>query len=121
MGAHNTIDTGIKCPICVNGTIIATTYMASSFDGLTRRFMDKEYKLGDKMEWWPPTHPKYAHWNDSNRKNSPQKKGIPTECCDSNCSHCNASYYVELKFDELHITKVVSHGPLADWPQEYSL
>ena len=63
MAAFNYLVLEVNCPACGQLTTLrAQTHMASDYDGDERgRFMNREYRLGERMWWFSEGSPDYRN------------------------------------------------------------
>lgn len=120
MGAYNWISVTDRCPACHrDATIRCQTHVASSYDGSTGRFMNREYRLGEKMRWWEETHPDYATWRVMGHRSPRPDSSHDEEACYSECTLCGARLYVVLRFHEASPIAVLGVGLEDEWPSDY--
>jgi len=97
MAAFNYILFEATCPSCgQRATIRAQTHIASDYDGDERgRFMNHEYRVGEAMWWFMPTHPDYETWKTWGGEGS-----RVSEECFATCTHCSARSRVTIDFED---------------------
>jgi len=119
MSAYNWIKFDEICPTCKEFVgIKAQSKMASSYNGTTDRFHNKEYRIGDTMKWWTKDDTRYDDWNKSNQMTKLDINSIK-ECCYSICLSCESKLYAVIEFKNITPTKVVKLGVEANYPNEY--
>jgi len=86
MGAYNWVIIEETCPVCGRkATIRCQTHVASSYGGgPDGRFLDREYRLGERMRWWAPSDPEYPQWRAMGRMDVPLERS-DQEACYSTC------------------------------------
>lgn len=121
MAAYNWVIVSEPCPACgCTSDIRAQTHVASDYDGDdTGRFHDREYRLGERMHWWPASDSRFPGWR-ANRS----RKGVPSleieeEACYAECPSCHARLFVILRFIGLRIDQVLGIGREDAWPDDY--
>jgi hypothetical protein len=120
MAAYNWIVIEEKCPSCQQwGSIRCQTHVASSYDGdETGRFLDRVYRIGDEMAWWPRGHRKFEVWREEGEPNQPSEYAL--EACYSKCGGCGAELYAVIRFQHLKPIEVVEVGLESHWPESYA-
>ena len=113
MAAFNYILLEAQCPHCGQQTIQkAQTHIASDFDGDSRgRFVEQEYRLGERMRWFLPEADGFADWMTWGK--SPD--GRVREVCASKCERCGAKVYAVIEFIDVTPVDVLEVGPVANW------
>src|SRR5689334_14514003 len=114
MGAFNFINTGMNCPKCGAGPVMAQTYMAASFRGdASGRFCGRHYAVGEKMRWWPPGGPEFGAWIDRDYSllvvDASGREGFE-ECCPGHCPACGEELYAVIRFVDLTACEVLDFG-----------
>ena len=121
MGAYNWILISACCPECRSQVELrCQTHIASSFDGTADgRFHDREYRLGEKMRWWPETSKLYKEWRDDGLINGPVEGPIDYECCYTSCPKCGAALFAAIRFEDVRPVAVEQVGAERNWPSNY--
>lgn len=116
MAAFNYIKAQATCPACRRTVEMKfQTHIASDLDGdATGRFMERVYRLGDKMAWFDGDHEDFDCW---------MTWGIPTrgpvyEYCHATCENCGSELYGCIQFEDLRPTKISELGLAEDWPTD---
>ena len=101
MGAYNDLIIEEQCPACgKRATIRCQLHVGASYAGDSRgRFAMNEYRLGQRLLWWPPEHRRFNSWcEDPDRTNA---DGTVDECSYADCELCRAELYVGVRFRDL--------------------
>jgi hypothetical protein len=119
MAAYNYVTFEGTCPSCGRGaTIRAQVHVASSFDGDdSGRYAHREYQLGERMAWWPPSDRRFSAWSEYGQPGQPPGEAL--EACYSECRRCRADVFAVIRFRDLVPTEVLAVGAEAEWPQGY--
>jgi hypothetical protein len=109
MAAFNYLLLEMDCPACGQATMLrAQTHMASDYEGDERgRFMDREYRLGEPMWWFPKDTPDYPDWMTWG---TGQVADIVYEVCPACCPLCDSEVYAVVKFKSTTPLLVVANG-----------
>jgi len=120
MSAFNCIVFDGVCPKCLAKTILrAQCHIASTFGAENGRyFYNGEYKLGEKMRWWPINHPRWCDWIASGRR-SADTSDVARECCYAACQNCGADLYAIIEFVSLSPRLVIDIGLEENWPKDF--
>jgi hypothetical protein len=118
VAAFNNIAIEATCPACgLQARIDCQTHVASSFKGDSRgRFCMRTYRLGEPMAWWPREHPEFASWRVPSENEGAE---YCEEACDAQCTACNATLCVLIRFKENVPLEVVDIGREAAWPSTH--
>ncbi|MEQ9073141.1 MAG: hypothetical protein RLP09_04740 [Sandaracinaceae bacterium] len=104
MAAFNYLRFQMQCPHC--GQVVearAQVHVAADFDGdETGRFLNREYRLGEKMRWFSDADE--LDWIGFCERNP---VGALYETTTVTCSLCSAESEVDVEFDSLVATRVV--------------
>jgi hypothetical protein len=121
MAAFNNIIVEAMCPSCGGfKTIECQTHVASDFNGdQTGRFCHRDYKLGEKMVWWPQSDTRYHNWREGNSVEPVADPRNDVECCYSKCLECKAELYAVIRFEETVPVELLEVGLEKDWPVGY--
>ena len=119
MGAYNWVLSQQRCPACRQlSTIKSQLHIAASFDGDENgRFSNREYHLGDTLNWFTGTRLEKAY--DNSYKITPDPPGVATECCYSTCNSCNFEGFVIVTLQQLKLSSITAVEALEDWPEDY--
>ena len=120
MAAFNWIVFDGVCPKClVKTTLRAQCHIGASFDGENGKiFCNGEYKLGEKMRWWPINHPRWRDWITSDRRNT-GTADVARECCYTECQICGADLYAVIEFVSLSPRLLIDIGLEENWPKGF--
>jgi hypothetical protein len=110
MGAYNDVNCRAPCPqCCVETALILQIHTASSFAGDdTGRFCMRAFSVGDKLPWWPPSHPKFSTWYDCVEVDDvlDLAQFSIKERAYGSFSNCNAEFYATVSIREFVIESV---------------
>jgi hypothetical protein len=71
--------------------------MASDYDGDERgRFMNRDYRLGERMNWFSNTHPDFDTW-----KTWGDNGDRIHESCPATCPKCGTELSAEIAFEDV--------------------
>jgi hypothetical protein len=91
--------------------------VASDFDGDdSGRFAFKEYRLQQRMAWWPAGHAKFAQWRNAFSASD----GTAVEACTGECESCRADLFGVIRFADVTPIALEAVGLDADWPAGFS-
>jgi len=110
VGAFNWIVIDDVCATCGRlAKIRCQTHVASSYGGdEDGRFFDEEYRLGERMRWWEPGHPKFVEWRHDGRIDPVDDPLLDEEACYSHCLLCESDdLVVVVRFRDLTPTEVL--------------
>ncbi len=109
MAAFNWILIDAACPACARSALVrCQTHVASSYDGdASRRFHDREYRLGQRMAWSQPGDPRHDEW----RQEYGAADSLAEEPCYSDCTACGAELLVVIRFRDLVPAETLSISP----------
>jgi hypothetical protein len=127
MGAFNYIVVQAHCPACNTDTDIeCQCHIASSFNGDERGwFCHKEYRLGEKMLWWPEGDARHSLWCSNDVIDGKLVEEFVThgdsslECCYSECTQCKAELFAVIRFRDIAPVELVEVGLEKDWPEGF--
>jgi hypothetical protein len=108
MGAFNDLLIENRCPECEQHTRIrCQIHVAADFDGDERgRFALNEYRLGQRLWWWPPDDRRFATWReDADRENA---DGSVDEHTYARCEICGTDLCVGIRFRDVTAIEVLS-------------
>ncbi len=117
MGLFNTIRFEEECPSCAAPRIFwfQTKYAASMDYDKDGRFALNDYRLGEKMRWWPKDSPEYDLWLPW----GPPRAGItPYEFGVATCQVCGLERFARIEFSELVPKRVSAFAPISMWPRD---
>ena len=119
MSAFNWIVFSARCPKChIDTTIKAQCHVASSFRGDEYgRFCDNEYRLGEKMRWWPQEKDATYSWISEDAVKVTDDS--VQECCYSKCCNCQTSLYAIITFLDITPIAIDEIGLEINWPDGY--
>jgi hypothetical protein len=120
MAAFNWIEFEEVCPNCNRlSRIRCQTHIASEFAGDENTdFYRREYRLGDKMAWWPPGHLNFRFWREHSEPNQAPDQAV--EACCADCQNCKAHLCAVILFDDLRPVQVTHLSLESDWPDGFS-
>lgn len=120
MAAFNWILVSVRCPACGAGTRLrAQTHVASDYGGDSRgRFHDKEYELGNVMDWWSQDDPNWRSWKVDGRTGLSEAE-FDEEACRATCPACGMSLYVVIRFQKAMPITIIATGVETEWPDGY--
>ncbi len=100
MAAYNYIVFERECPQCgVRAKLRAQTHIASDYEGdESGRFMEHDYRLGERMRWFPPGSDDYDTWDTWG---TPPNTGAIREMCVTVCTHCGAKLRAVVEFEDV--------------------
>ena len=121
MAAFNWIVVEATCPACGSqATLRCQTHVASDFAGDgSRRFHDREYRVGDSMAWWPSSDSRFPQWRANRTSNPRVDPNVDEEACHATCNQCAAPLFVILRFYGVKPDGIVAVGREDDWPAGY--
>jgi hypothetical protein len=108
VSAFNNIVIQRRCPACsTQSTIRCISRVAASYDGREISFCLRDYQLGEKMPWFPPSDPRHATWTTAD-----PRAGV-VESCFAHCMNCHATLRVKIRFADLTPVEVTEISMLA--------
>ena len=119
MAAFNWVIADVSCPVCENvARLRCQTHVASNY-GVDSggRFHDREYALGQAMEWWPREHKRFETWRGGRWRAGGIHTEFDEEACYTTCNNCNAPLYVVILYHMNVPERVVAVGKEEDWPE----
>jgi hypothetical protein len=123
MAAFNWILLEQECPACHTVALIrCQTHVASDFGGDERgRFCDREYRLGQPMHWWPPSHPRFMEWRHGGDAGVATRlpREMAEEACYGTCAGCGADLFAVVRFRDAVPVEVRQLGLEENWPAGY--
>jgi hypothetical protein len=109
MGAYNNLMLTDRYPRC--GMVAELTlqlHAAASFESDDNgRFHDRSYRLGDQLEWWPESDPRFDSWHEDPAV-SDRGDGTFEEAVFGDCSICNMAVVGATVYRGLRIQAVRS-------------
>ena len=82
----------------------AQTHIASDYEGdAVDRFMNHEYKIGERMRWFDRDHPDYASWKTWGGEGS-----TVVEECHAVCGSCGTALQVAIEFTDVSPARVLA-------------
>lgn len=110
MAAFNWILIDTACPACARSALVrCQTHVASSYDGdSSGRFHDREYRVGQRMAWWPPGDPRHDDWLQDHGASG---SSLAEEPCYADCTACGAELLVVIRFRDLVPAETLSISP----------
>jgi hypothetical protein len=108
MSAYNDLLVEAWCPACAtNARIRCQIHVgASSIPRNRGRFAFHEYRLGQRLPWWPPEDPRFESWRDDvDRVNG---DGSVDECSYAGCESCGADLYVGVRFRDIAPVEIIA-------------
>jgi predicted RNA-binding Zn-ribbon protein involved in translation (DUF1610 family) len=117
MAAFNWIVASIRCPACgATSDARCQTHVASSYSGDHRgRFHDREYAVGEAMNWWPTDHPDWGAWRYGGRLGV-EEANHDEEACLATCPSCGAEIFVVVRFHGPKPEGLLEVGTESQWP-----
>jgi hypothetical protein len=122
MSAYNWILIDRTCPVCKHfAEIKCQTHAASDYNGDTRgRFHDREYHIGEEMNWWSKSDHRFNNWKVNGMiKPNETNSEIDQECCYSECLNCKSNLYVVIRFKLNCPIEILDIGKEQEWPINY--
>lgn len=114
MGAYNYLHFSHRCPSCgQTAEIAAQTHVAASFGGAGMRYYLHDYKLGDKMHWWPKHYRDYTDWREGGEPELMTDDGT-VEYAYADCMSCKAELYAIISYRDLVPISVEEVGLVKD-------
>lgn len=98
MGMYNWIEFSGRCPHCESTWLKVQCHVATSADGDENgRFAFGNYRIGERMRWWPANDTRWALWFESTDIALPQSMEA-LACCYGRCDSCDNNFYSVIRF-----------------------
>ncbi len=106
MSAYNDLLVDAVCPSCAQRESLRfQMHTAASFDGdESGRFCLREYGLGERLAWWPPSDSRHSTWLES--ADDTATSPTPTEFCYGECTRCQAHLTAQVLYRDLRPTEI---------------
>jgi hypothetical protein len=115
VSAYNKLLIADLCPFCeARDALEVQIHVGASDDGDAQgRFCQNEYRLGQRLRWWPADDPRWASWRDGGLAN---RDGTVDECAYGLCRVCASPVFVGVRFrDHTPIDVISASTEMPEW------